>query len=246
MRYRTDLRQGTDAWREWRHSGLGASDAPALLDLCPASWSPRPCPASLYAEKVALTVAESPPSYAMRRGQSLEGVARRILEAERGQEYPPVCVEHHALSWLRASLDGLDEWGERAVEIKGPNEECHRQALAGQVPPHYRPQLWHQLAATGLQRIDYASVSNHSSFECLHADPETGWLWSLAVVSYTPPPGAVDAWVTVAEWGWGCVRQDTYPERWPAQVAGLAERLRAWAWEGIERPRKRGRKAGAA
>jgi len=98
--YRIDIRQGTDAWREWRHRGLGASDAPALLDLCPASWSPRPTPASLYAEKVALELAESPPSYAMRRGQSLEGVARHILEAERGQEYQPVCVEHPSFGWL--------------------------------------------------------------------------------------------------------------------------------------------------
>ena len=244
MRYRTDLTQGTDAWRAWRHQGLGASDALALLDLCPADWSPRPNPAGLWAEKRAERVQAAESTYAMRRGQALEVVGRRLHALATGWGWPPCCVEHTPYGWLRASLDGLAEWEPVAVEIKGPKLEYHRASLdAGRVPPHYLPQLWHQMLAGDLERVDYLSISDNAALTLDRVDQSTGKAWSVAIVPVLRDPEPLGLLLEVERWWWQTVGDGVWCERWPAQIRGMAERLRELS--GAEQPRKR-RKAGAA
>src|SRR6185312_11121927 len=76
----------------------------------------------------------------------------------------PACVEHSAAPWMRVSLDGLCQSREPhaggaswILELKVPGWESHDWAVAGEVPPHYRPQCQWQLLVTGLDLLHYCS-----------------------------------------------------------------------------------------
>jgi hypothetical protein len=115
-------------------------------------------------------------------------------------------VAHDHLDWLRASLDGLDLEGGLVVMLKAPCAADHCEALAGQVPGHYRPQAQHQLAATGLPLLHFASYSENRAFSRRER---------LAVVEVRPEP-AYQAKLLYAEWCfWGCVVLDRWPVRGP-------------------------------
>nr|WP_310523330.1 YqaJ viral recombinase family protein [Polymorphobacter sp.] len=152
--------QGSAAWLRWRHDGIGASDAPALM-----GENPWRSPAALFAEKVA------PPRYApprkthlttdlfgqipTRRDNSLEAQARRLYIAAHGSQVAPNCIVCTAHPWQRASLDGIDLAAARALEIKCGPATYTEVARTGRVPRHYIGQLQHTLSVTGYPAIDF-------------------------------------------------------------------------------------------
>lgn len=158
-----DLVQGTPEWLVWRHDGLGASDAPALM-----GENPWRTPAALFAEKTA------PPRFAIPRRKpapviadlfgappapprdnSLEAQARRLYIAAYGSAAAPNCLVSTARPWQRASLDGIDLTARRALEIKCGPATWAEVARTGRVPAHYIGQLQHTLAVTGYPSIDF-------------------------------------------------------------------------------------------
>lgn len=162
MRYRVvPLEQGTDRWLRWRREGIGASEAAAVLGCSPFTTRER-----LLVEKTAggVTAEVFSPArtFAMRRGQRLEPVARAAYVRRTGRRVAPICLESVDRAWLRASLDGWDEERTRPLEIKCPGLRAHAEALAGRVPPHYYAQLQHILAVTGCGAIDYFSYREDS------------------------------------------------------------------------------------
>lgn len=195
-----DHEQGTSAWLEWRKGGLGASDALILSDVVPP-WRDRTRPYELWQRKTG-RIAEQETSFAMRRGQRLEPIARRLYEEKTGRQARPCCVQHSRLDWLRASLDGLDDWGEVIVEIKAPNLDSHREALEGRVPDYYVPQLLHQAAVTGISRIDYVSFSENK--EVAEGD-------RLAVVRFVADPVAMLKLLELESVFWARVLFDYWP-----------------------------------
>ena len=158
-----DLRQGSTDWLRWRHDGIGASDAAALMGQNP--WRSA---GALFAEKVA------PPRYGAQRRQrplpavadlfgamparkdnGLEAQARRLYRAHHGSNVAPICLVSVERKWQRASLDGADLATGRLLEIKCGKATYAALAHSGRVPGHYIGQLQQTLAVTGLDAIDF-------------------------------------------------------------------------------------------
>ncbi|NJC07591.1 lambda-exonuclease family protein [Polymorphobacter fuscus] len=158
-----DLQQGSADWLRWRHDGIGASDAAALM-----GQNPWRSPGALFAEKVA------PPRYGAQRRQrplpavadlfgtapvrednGLEAQARRLYRQRHGSDVVPVCLASTDRPWQRASLDGADLATGRLLEIKCGAATYAAVAQSGRVPAHYIGQLQQTLAVTGLETIDF-------------------------------------------------------------------------------------------
>lgn len=147
--FTVELQQGTREWREWRHKGIGASDAPTVMGENPYSTA-----ANLLKEKL------SPPrdffqNEAMRRGTQLEPEARQNYIAKTGRDVIPVCVQSIRYSWLRASLDGLSTNHDAVVEIKCGRHAYQLTSQSRSVPDYYYGQVQHILAVTGLNALDF-------------------------------------------------------------------------------------------
>lgn len=140
-------------WLQWRRNGIGSSDSPVIMGVSP--WK---TPYQLWMEKI--TGKDSQPeNSSMERGKRLEGEARDAFSNILKTDLSPKNVEHDKISWLRASLDGIDPSGKIMVEIKCPNQVDHGLALNKQVPTKYWPQLQHQLLVTGLDHMYYVSYT---------------------------------------------------------------------------------------
>jgi putative phage-type endonuclease len=148
-----DLDQGSPAWDQWRKERRMASESAALLRLSP--WFPR-TPFELWQVKSGLAEIRFTP--AMARGVELEATARALYEVERLDLMVPYLVEGEG--GYAASLDGLSFDGDRILEIKcpwkGTGSDLWARATRGQVPPHYRCQVQHQLMASEAEYCDFA------------------------------------------------------------------------------------------
>ncbi len=157
------LTQGSADWLRWRHDGIGASDAPALM-----GQNPWRSPQALFAEKVA------PPRYGfarparvapvvadlfgaapVREDNGLEAQARRLYRQQHGSDVAPHCLVSVERPWQRASLDGIDLAAGRLLEIKCGSATYAEVARSGRVPGHYVGQLQQTLAVTGWDSIDF-------------------------------------------------------------------------------------------
>ena len=143
------LQQNTPEWHEWRHKGIGASDARAAISK-PGTRGR----AKLLAEKRAPEPPEdSFTTEAMDLGTKLEPEARRLYNERHQTNVRPVCVQSTEYPWLRASLDGLSEDGNLVVEIKC-GAGVHQEALE-KFPREYQSQVQHILAVTGLPSLHF-------------------------------------------------------------------------------------------
>src|SRR5438445_8712067 len=61
----------------------------------------------------------------MQRGHALEETARLELEKITGHFFLPQVKFHNSISYMMASLDGIDPEGKYIAEIKCPNREDH-------------------------------------------------------------------------------------------------------------------------
>lgn len=184
--------QQSSAWLDWRSEGLGASDAPAVV-----GCSPYTSPTQLWEQKYQHAGSDAS-TYAQRRGQRLEPIARRLYQERTGILVRPACAEHDDYPWLKWSSDGLTFAADAACEVKCLRLEAHRIACAGSVPLWYRPQLDHALLVSGLDAIDYVSYSEHSA--CLEAD-------RLAIVAYHADPRRLAAYLETAQAFWWHVQK---------------------------------------
>lgn len=161
MRIVDGLPQNSAAWLAYRRSGIGASDAPALMN-----ESPYGTPFSLWAEKTGLLKREEPNAYAlaaMERGKRLEPEARFKFEARIGAKFPAINVMHDEHDFIKASLDGWEAVAKAFVEIKSPSKVEHAKALkamlkkTGEVTPKYKAQIEQQFLITGAKKAYFVS-----------------------------------------------------------------------------------------
>lgn len=167
-----NLEQGSQAWLDWRKTGIGSSDAPSIMNLSP--WKSRK---DLWEEKVfdyhknktvltnrqmeiiieKMKTKELQNESAKNRGKKLEDVCRKKYENLVGYEVIPFCGFHDSYEFLKVSLDGWNKDKNLFVEIKCPNQKTHEIAIAGQVVDYYVPQLLHQFVITEAPKCHYVS-----------------------------------------------------------------------------------------
>ena len=143
------LEEGTQEWREWRHKGIGASDAPVIM-----GESRLKNVAELLEEKCgpALDFGRNDRSI---RGSDLEPDARRRYMAKTGKQVIAACIQSSRYDWLRASVDGLSLTHDSVVEISCGSSIYWRTAKSLRVPPYCFGQLQHILAVTGFESVDF-------------------------------------------------------------------------------------------
>ena len=144
-----ELEQGTPEWIEWRHKGIGASDAPIIM-----GENPWKRPEELLREKRG-PARDSNKNEAMSRGIMLEPQARSCYIARTGNDVKPACLQSNQYPWLRASVDGISSSGNVIVEIKCGESVYRHTSQYGCVPDYYYGQLQHILAVSGLASLDF-------------------------------------------------------------------------------------------
>lgn len=148
------MEQGSKEWLELRKNYIGASDAPAIMQVSP--WR---TPYQVWQEKLGIGGIQEETD-AMRYGKRMEEEARRKYEGYTGILVCPEIVFHPKKKFMMASLDGLSFNGDMAVEIKNANYEDHKLAKLGKIPEKYFPQVQHQLACLGFNVLHYFSYHN--------------------------------------------------------------------------------------
>ena len=146
------MEQGTQEWKDFRRSKIGASDAAVILGM-----SPYKTKFELWEEKVLGKDQEQ--NSAMARGSALESEARECFEKLTNIPILPKVVIHTERDWQMASLDGITFDGTIIVEIKCPNKEVHALAEKGSLPEYYMAQVQHQFAVTGALKGYYFSYN---------------------------------------------------------------------------------------
>jgi len=161
------LMQGSQEWLEWRKKGLGASDAPIIME-----ESPWKTPYELWLEKTGRKK-PPPPNASMIRGHRLEEKARQKYIEMTGNAVFPLCAQHEQYPWLFCSLDGINFEQNLIVEIKCAGGASHHKALVNEIPRVYYPQLQHQMLVSGIDICHYFSFDGEDGVivEC-PANPE--------------------------------------------------------------------------
>ena len=144
-----ELQQGSREWREWRHKGIGSSDASVIM-----GENKYRSVTQLLREKCG-PCPDCPANFAMERGIKLEPEAREQYCARTKRTVGAACLQSTRYEWLRASLDGFASTHDAVVEIKC-GESAYRGAWRYRcVPSWYRGQLQHILAVTGFDCVDF-------------------------------------------------------------------------------------------
>lgn len=146
------LEQRSDEWLEWRKGGIGASESSILMGSLPFAFEDV---LDLYKKKVGLPIEDFIMTEAIQQGIDLEDEALEKFCAVVDKKLEPKCFTHPEHSFLRASMDGVDDELETGVEIKCPSSTKFYAAKKGKVLDYYYTQVQHQMACTGLEEIYY-------------------------------------------------------------------------------------------
>lgn len=200
------LIQGSENWHAHRILYRNASETAAVMGLSP--WL---TPYGLWEIKTGRRVQES--NFVMQRGLELEPLARQAYERDAVAIVEPAVMVSGNYS---ASLDGLTFDGSLLLEVKcpykGAESETWKQAMAGQVEPHYMVQVQHQLMVSGADRchfyvfdgedgITVEVLPDPAAFEQIRA----AWdeFWKKYVVTDSPPPISAKDTVLREDQDWG-------------------------------------------
>lgn len=149
-----NLKQRSHEWLKWRKNKITAADSPIILGHSPFKSIER-----LYEEKIRCY--DEPCTYYMQRGIDLEPIALRSFENETGLIMFPAVGIHDEIDWMAASFDGMTIEGDVICEIKCPGKKDHEEAINGNVPKKYYPQLQHQIHVAGIDFSYYFSFDGN-------------------------------------------------------------------------------------
>lgn len=177
------------ALRELRRSGIGGSDMPSVLGICPFGGTPY----GVWQAKV-YGAREDAPTADMERGNFLESIIRELYRQQTGNEVQtPPTQRHHAETWAIANLDGLVVQGTDPsglpqppgiLEIKAPRLRTFLTMEDDGIPANYQVQVQHYMGVTGLSWADVCAW-NADAFRLLivrvHRDDELiRLMWDVA------------------------------------------------------------------
>lgn len=135
------LEQGTPKWLKWRKSGIGGSDAAAVLNK-----SPYMTAFELYMDKINKSVKkdESGSEFIFQRGHETEKKIRKEVFDLTGRDMVPMCIQHSTHSFLLGSLDGYDS-SLGILEAKLVGKDVLKEILSGIIPAHHSIQMQHNM-----------------------------------------------------------------------------------------------------
>jgi len=145
-----NIKQNTPEWHEYRALHVGASEVPAILNMSPYKKAE-----DIWREKTG-TSQKDPPNEAMLRGIELEPKIRQMVCERVGIEFIPKVFEH-SNGWLSASLDGINQFCTKAIEIKTCGARDQEQARLSIVPLKYFGQIQTQMYICDLSEMLYCS-----------------------------------------------------------------------------------------
>lgn len=141
---------GTPEWHEIRRSGIGGSDAAAVLGM-----SKFKSPYQLFLEKTG-DADQIPDNWDMQRGRALEPVIRQNYSDRTGRVVRLLdgVLRDNDRPFMLGNFDGLTE-DNRLVEIKAPRYTKEwGEAGTDQIPQEYLIQVQHYLAITRFEIAD--------------------------------------------------------------------------------------------
>lgn len=137
-----------EEWLQWRHKGIGSSDAPVIMGVSP--WK---TPLQLYEEKILPEAKEDDSNgYIKNRGNVIESKIRAQVELLHDEIYAPALCEDKDFPFLKVSLDGLSVDKKSFIEIKLLGEEDFALVRVGVVPEKYWPQVQDQFLVSGCEK----------------------------------------------------------------------------------------------
>ena len=136
---------------ELRKTKIGASDAPVIMGISPFK---NKTPIKLWESKCGLI--EDTDGYIMKKGRTLEDMAREAFIRQTGIFIEPSVYGHDKIQYLIASLDGISKCGKFLVELKYGGDSLLELAKQGKIPDHYNCQIQIQLEVLDLEFGYYA------------------------------------------------------------------------------------------
>lgn len=143
------LRQGSPEWHKWRSSGIGSSDIAKIMGVSPFGSA-----LDFYNEKAGI-ISKDHTNYATERGNKYEPIARDKFNRLQNSHYEPACFEHEQFEYIKASVDGYDEYLNSIIEIKVPGKKDLSLAIRGEIPEYYQMQIQWQMGAVDVDRVFY-------------------------------------------------------------------------------------------
>lgn len=199
--------QGTDAWREERRSGYGASDAPILVEGDELAWK------QLHGVKLGI-LPEREASETMELGKRLEHLILRMAAERSGEPIVRVnrILRHPELPYVFASLDGRRKRGDRRpVEAKKWAFKGDEWGPAGTdiVPTKILYQVQQQIAVVGADAVDVWVLFAGAKLEQFTVGRDEGVIhellsletaaWAFVARGEIPPwPGQAPRRITLA------------------------------------------------
>ncbi|MBN3848673.1 endonuclease [Paraburkholderia sp. Ac-20342] len=166
-----DLRQGSDAWIEFRLAHHGASEAAAMLGI-----SPKVKRNELLHMKHTGTPKEFSDwvqEHILDKGHECEALARPFIEASLGEDLYPVTM---SIGDISASCDGLTMDEHTAWEHKQWNSGLAASLERGELPEEFMPQAQQVLMVTGAERLIFTcSDGTDENMVSLEIKPNQAW-----------------------------------------------------------------------
>lgn len=142
-----------EEWLQWRHEGIGSSDAPAVMNVSRFKTALQ-----LYEEKSQPYKGDDGKNHWIKnRGHEIEPKIRSQFELLHGNvTWEPTMVQDANFPFLRATLDGFSPDKTEFVEIKLLGKEAFDVLSTGKVPEDYYPQVMHQWNVTSAKKAWFA------------------------------------------------------------------------------------------
>lgn len=159
-------------WLEWRHKGIGGSDAGAVCGL-----NPYRSAIDVYVDKTSKTVEAKEPNETMRLGNDLEEYVAKRWEEATGKKVRKnnFLMAHDDYPFMQANID-REVVGENAIlECKTASPYSADKWADGGIPPHYVIQCLHYMAVTGAEKCYLACLifQRGVEFREIERDEET-------------------------------------------------------------------------
>ena len=223
--------QNEEQWLDARQSGIGGSDAAAVLGL-----SPFETPLSVYARKRGL-VPETEETAPMRFGKLLEPIIADEYVRETGRTLRDpgryTIARSEDLPYLFATLDREIVTAEGKTSLPVPLEIKSTNAFRAddwleEAPPHVQIQGQHQLLVTGRAWMSFAVLIGGADFRWIDMDMNIKFItlmrerlaafWRRVELGDPPPPSAEDKEILVA----------LYPRATPGTSVDLPALAATW------------------